>query len=102
MSEMPSGHAPSDDRRRCEVYYLGRVQGVGFRFTVRSIAARLAVTGFVRNLADGRVQLVAEGSAAEIRRLLDGVSAEFGRHIVDAQVSYGPASGRFAGFDIRF
>ena len=44
-----------------EVYYQGRVQGVGFRYAVRSLARRFAVDGFVRNLSDGRVELVAEG-----------------------------------------
>ena len=63
--------ADTHDRQRCEIYYSGRVQGVGFRYTVRSIAGRFAVTGFVKNLRDGRVQLVAEGLAEEIQRFLE-------------------------------
>ena len=49
-----------------EVYYSGRVHGVGFRYTVRSLASRLAVSGFVKNLPDGRVHLVVEGPPGEI------------------------------------
>ncbi len=86
----------------CEVYFSGRVQGVGFRYTVRSVAVRFAVTGFVRNLPDGRVQLVAEGSAGELRGFLDAIDAEMGHYITDRRRQTGPATGRFASFEIRF
>lgn len=87
---------------RHEVYYSGRVQGVGFRYTVRWVAKRFAVTGFVRNLADGRVHLVAEGRPDEVRRFLDAIDAEMGRYVVDRQEQTAAASGRFQGFEIRF
>ena len=91
----------SDIQRR-EVYYSGRVQGVGFRYTVRSLASRLAVTGFVRNLSDGRVHLVAEGAKEEIQQLLDAIDARLGYCVTDAQQTTSPASGRFQAFEIRF
>ncbi len=91
-----------DAAERLEVYYSGRVQGVGFRYTVRWVAARFAVSGFVRNLADGRVELIAEGSADELRRLVDAVDAEMGRYVAETQEQTGPATGRFEGFEIRF
>jgi len=94
-----SGEAATE---RHEVYYSGRVQGVGFRYTVRWVAKRFAVTGFVRNLPDGRVQLVAEGRPDELRRFLDAVDAEMGHYVVDHQEQAGAASGRFQGFEIRF
>lgn len=53
--------------RRLEVLYSGRVQGVGFRHMARTVATGFDVTGTVRNLQDGRVALVAEGDAAELR-----------------------------------
>ncbi|HMO64379.1 MAG TPA: acylphosphatase [Verrucomicrobiota bacterium] len=53
--------------RRLEVLYSGRVQGVGFRHTARSVATGYDVTGTVRNLGDGRVALVAEGAEPELR-----------------------------------
>ena len=57
--------SPADHERRA-VYYTGRVQGVGFRFTARSLAQSFAVTGMVQNLSDGRVLVIAEGTSAEL------------------------------------
>ena len=90
----------AQDRR--EVYYSGRVQGVGFRYTVRRIATRFDVSGFVKNLTDGRVQLVVEGVAEELGRFLDAVDAEMGYYIVHKQQRTARATGRFRNFDIRF
>jgi acylphosphatase len=61
------------------VLYGGEVQGVGFRYTTRSLATGFAVAGFVRNLADGQVELEAEGEPAEV----DGFLHEIGRHFAD-------------------
>jgi acylphosphatase len=55
------------------VYYSGRVQGVGFRYTTTALAGGYAVGGQVRNLADGRVELIAEGDLDEVERFLDAV-----------------------------
>ena len=76
------------ERRR--ILYSGRVQGVGFRFTARRLASRFAVEGFVRNLDDGRVELVAEGPAEEVLGLLDEVGREFAGKIRDAAVEARP------------
>ena len=51
---------------RLHVLYSGRVQGVGFRYTVKSVALGFEVTGIVRNLPDGRVELLAEGPREEL------------------------------------
>jgi acylphosphatase len=59
--------------KRITVLYSGRVQGVGFRATVRHLACGYDVTGSVRNLPDGRVELVAEGSEAELQAFLRGI-----------------------------
>ena len=53
-----------------EVYYRGRVQGVGFRFNARQIAKRFEVQGYVRNLEDGRDYLVACGTPAEVEAFI--------------------------------
>ena len=71
------------ERRR--VYYSGRVQGVGFRFTAERLAQRFRVAGFVRNLDDGRVELLAEGEAAEVAVFLDAVRREMDPYILDIQ-----------------
>ena len=57
-----------------QVFYEGRVQGVGFRFTVRHIAKGFDVTGWVRNLPDGRVELQATGEEDELRTFLDQIA----------------------------
>ncbi len=85
-----------------EIHYSGRVQGVGFRYTVRWLASRTTVTGFVRNLPDGRVQLVVEGPPSEIRVLLEQVRQEMGRYLSGVEEQTRPATGRFKGFDVRF
>ena len=53
-------------RRQMKVYYTGKVQGVGFRYTAKTVAAGYEITGQVRNLPDGRVELIAEGSEEEL------------------------------------
>jgi len=78
------------------------VQGVGFRYTARQIASAYAVTGYVRNMPDGRVFLVAEGLPAELDRFLAAVMAELGHFIDDTQETVCPASGHFHRFEIRY
>jgi acylphosphatase len=71
-------------RRR--VYYSGRVQGVGFRYTGQRLADEHAVAGYVRNLPDGRVELVAEGDADAVEELLAAVRRQMHGYIRDIQV----------------
>ena len=86
--------------QRCEVFYSGRVQGVGFRWTARHVAESHAITGFVRNLDDGRVQLVAEGEPGELDRFLTALAERMEAHIRQAVVAKSPATGQFASFEI--
>jgi len=88
------------ERRR--VHYSGHVQGVGFRYTVRSIARQYPVTGFVQNLSDGRVVLVAEGDATELDRFLSDVSSTMQGYIRTAEPETIAATGEFRTFDVRF
>jgi acylphosphatase len=87
--------------QRSTVFYSGNVQGVGFRYTTRSIAKRFAVTGFVRNLPDGRVQLVAEGASREIHAFLKDVRERFFNHLRDERCDAGPATGEYSDFEIQ-
>ncbi len=57
-----------------QVFYEGNVQGVGFRWSVRHVAKGFDVTGWVRNLPDGRVELQATGEEDEVRAFLEGVA----------------------------
>ena len=87
---------------RREVHYSGRVQGVGFRYTARSIAESYPVAGYVKNLPDGRVELVVEGKAEDVSALLRAISTEMDRNIRDVRETTEPVTGQFKGFDIRF
>jgi len=87
-------------RRR--VTFSGRVQGVGFRFTCQSVARGFEVTGYVRNLADGRVELVAEGGSSELDDFLTAIRLEMSPYITDVTTeSLSPGSDPFTGFSIR-
>ena len=85
-----------------EVYYEGVVQGVGFRYTACRVAARFGVTGYVRNLPDGRVLLVAEGPPEELDRFVAAVAAAMERYIEQVQETTRPATGRFRDFGVRY
>jgi len=85
---------------RREIHFSGRVQGVGFRYTARTLADSYDVTGYVRNLSGGRVQLVIEGEARELDRFLKAVQQEMQGNISDTQVDTQPASGEFDDFRI--
>jgi len=84
------------------VLYSGRVQGVGFRYTARHIAQQHVVTGFVRNLDDGRVELVAEGTSVELDRLLAAIKEAMSDYIHQAQVAEIPVTGKYASFEVAF
>lgn len=86
---------------RRTVRFRGRVQGVGFRQTTREVAARFPVAGFVENLPDGRVLLVAEGTTSDVAGFVAAVRSELDRYITGYADESGQASGEFAGFSIR-
>ncbi len=86
---------------RVVVFYSGRVQGVGFRITVRQLACGYDVTGTVRNLADGRVELVAEGARAELKSFLTGIAeSELSGFIAKQHETWQQAQGNLRGFAI--
>ena len=87
---------------RFDVHFEGRVQGVGFRYTVCRVAKELNVTGFVQNLSDGRVRLVAEGGTPELERLISSVEATMAGYIRNVDRLTGKAQGEFEGFGIRY
>ena len=83
------------------VHYTGRVQGVGFRATAASIAQSYPVTGWVRNLPDGRVQLLAEGEDKDVQAFLAAVRAYWRDQITDEQVERQELSGAHQRFQVR-
>jgi acylphosphatase len=89
-------------KKLVHVYYSGRVQGVGFRFTAQRIAEELNLSGWVMNLGDGRVEIVAEGNEVTLNDFLAQVDNAFSRYINGKQVNFEPATGEFRDFNIRF
>ena len=94
-----SDATPTPIRRR--VLFHGRVQGVGFRYTTASIARRHPVVGFVRNLPDGSVELVAEAEASVLDQFLADIAAEFSGHIRQQEVHETARDEAFDRFKIR-
>jgi len=83
------------------VFYSGDVQGVGFRYTAKSVATGFEVTGTVRNLADGRVELIAEGARAELEGFRAAIrDAGLSGLIRDETVAWSDAQETLNGFEI--
>jgi acylphosphatase len=91
------------DMQRLEAIVRGYVQGVGFRAFVQRQARAIGLTGWVRNTADGDVQVVAEGSRSDLiafaDRLRDGPSEA---EVQDVELIWQPYSGAFTNFEVRF
>ena len=88
-------------RSRLHIFYSGQVQGVGFRYTVKTLANGFEVTGVIRNLSDGRVELVAEGMKEELEAFRLAIQdSEVGRFIRNEQAAWNEATGEFRGFEI--
>lgn len=88
-------------RKRVEVFYSGRVQGVGFRWTTREIAKGFEVAGHVKNLDDGRVELVAEGDENELKEFLQAIrTSQLGDYIRNAAEDWKPNVEGCKGFTI--
>jgi acylphosphatase len=89
--------------KRAHVFYYGRVQGVGFRYTAQYLAMNLGLGGWVKNLANGSVEITAEGREADIKEFLDQIlKGQLGRYIKDTELSWENPTGEFNDFDIRF
>jgi len=91
-----------DDAQHEQIYFSGRVQGVGFRQTVLQLAREFEVAGFVQNLSDGRVLLDVEGAVAEIEGLVSAVEERMHGYL--RQTERGVPENRvaiYSGFEIR-
>ena len=88
-------------RERRLVHFRGHVQGVGFRYSTQRVAASFEVTGYVQNLADGRVRVLVEGEAAQLDRFLGELRAQMAQYIREVQTELGAATGEFDDFEIR-
>ena len=85
-----------------QIFFEGRVQGVGFRWTVRHVAKGFEVTGWVRNLIDGRVEMQVNGEENEVRAFIDAIGQSELRGYIRKQTenaSDEPVAAK--GFEIR-
>jgi len=89
-------------KKRLRLFYSGRVQGVGFRYTVEEIARKNKVFGWVKNLSDGRVEITAESDEEALNGFISQVKEHFFRYIEDVEMEWLPATGEFSDFEIVF
>jgi len=87
---------------QAHILYSGTVQGVGFRYTVSRFARNLQVNGWVKNLANGSVEILVEGGKKEIEKLCEAVEQHFSEYVKDKEISFSPAKGEFVSFEITF
>ncbi|HTI71823.1 MAG TPA: acylphosphatase [Candidatus Limnocylindria bacterium] len=89
------------ERRRIHVSYSGQVQGVGFRYQTKRLAAGYEIVGHVRNVPDGTVELVAEGESGELEAFREAIrKCGLGPLIRDEKISWSTPRGDFRGFEI--
>ena len=92
-----------DYAKRLRALYSGRVQGVGFRYTVVELARKRAVTGYVKNVWNGDVELVVEGSEQEMLKLLNDIrDCRLGRYVTGERLAWDNALNEFDGFEVRY
>lgn len=90
----------ADVHHEC-VYFTGHVQGVGFRYAVLQVAKEFEVAGFVKNLADGRVQLEAEGTVGDVGQFVAAVEERMHGYIRKVERSGRRRAREFSGFAIK-
>jgi acylphosphatase len=83
------------------VLYAGRVQGVGFRYTAQHVADGFAVAGYVRNLANGNVEMVAEGEGPDVDAFLQALANRMREYIGSATIADADP-GNYRAFQIRY
>jgi len=94
-------YAPAEKpMKACLVHYTGKVQGVGFRATTAEIARDYPVAGWVKNLPDGRVELLAEGPDEAVDKFLKAVRTRWKDNIEKEQVEKRTPGGKLKGFEI--
>ena len=83
------------------IFYSGHVQGVGFRYTAKSVAAGFEISGIVRNLSDGRVELIAEGAREELEAFSAAIRDAGLKHFIRGEnATWSAAQNEFCGFEI--
>lgn len=90
-------------KKRAHVFYSGRVQGVGFRLTAEETAQQFGVVGWIKNLRDGRVELIAEAEEPILEELLEALRTSPMRNFIrQVEISWSEALNSFDDFSIRY
>lgn len=84
------------------VVFKGRVQGVGFRYTAHRSACRFELTGFVRNLGDGSVEMFMQGDPPDIDECLADIRDSFEGYIKETQINEAPEDPCYTSFVITY
>ncbi len=92
---------PSNDPQTRRYLFFGRMHGVGFRYTTAHLAEDCDIRGYVRNRSDGSVEVVAQGSPADVKQLLARLDEHFAGHIERRTEEECSSSEPFPGFDVR-
>ena len=89
-------------KKRIHAYFSGKVQGVGFRFTVLRIAEDLKICGWVKNLSDLKVEVLAEAEEDGLREFLAQIQEHFARYILDVDLDWSDPTNEFQDFGVKF
>lgn len=84
------------------IIFKGSVQGVGFRYTSQRAANRHNLTGYVKNLPDGTVEMLAQGSSRDVDDCISDIQNSFGGYIRETQINDLPPNPRYTSFNIAF
>jgi acylphosphatase len=84
------------------IVFSGEVQGIGFRFTANRLAGRYSVTGFVRNLPDGNVEMLIQGSEQDIRHCIAEIQDSFRGYIRNTKTDSVPPNPSYTNFRVAF
>jgi acylphosphatase len=88
--------------KRLVAFFSGMVQGVGFRYTTEKVARRFDITGYVQNLPDGKVEVVAEGEEQVLKEFLAGIQDSHLKHFIrNLETEWNEAQGTYTRFEIK-
>ena len=87
---------------RSHVFFSGTVQGVGFRYTAAAFARELKINGWVKNLPDGRVEMMAEGPRERVENLIYKLDKQYGGKITNKDIDWLDARGQFTDFAVTY
>lgn len=89
-------------KKQVHVFYSGGVQGIGFRFTARDIAVKLGICGWIKNLCNDGVEIIAEADEETLKTFLESIKEYFSDYIANTEIEWKEPAMEFKDFKIRF